>query len=988
MLGGKHVTRIHAPFVVDRADEIAELEQALSGTRERRGRAVFLVGEEGSGKSRLVREVVDKGLAEGMYVLRGRATAAGPAVALRPFTEALLGFLRDGGLPQYERRLGPYLKVLGQLIPEFPVARGDYSHVVLAEAVLRLVSVLGEEAGCAIVLEDLHDADPQSLAVVEYLADNLDRQPAALIATVRPGPGAAMDLALAAEQRGSGLLVRLDGLDRAGVRRLVAACLGVRADGVPDEVADSLWEESAGNPLLVEDLLSGLIRGGVLVHPDRSGDWKLAGEPRAEASETLARATLRRAGRLGPQGHTVLSAAAVLGRRFPLDVLQAVTGLDEPELLSCMQAGMAGHLLVADELTPDHYVFRHPLTVRALRRALTPAGQAALAQEAANAVEKLHPGLPGDWCQAAAVLRQDAGDPVAAARLLCQAGGRALAVGDLRAAISTLGRARELLDGTGRSGLTVTVTERLVDALVESGELDRAGQLVDALDDPQTIGAQPRRLVALRCSLAVAAARAGRHAEGEAWLAAARSVLPSGSPARWTAPVAAAAAHLAWRTPGPDRYAKAEALAREAADAAEGRDLAVVACQSWELLGLLALEQGTGLEGEFFERVAVLARAHRLPFWQLRAALRLGAVDWLATGDDARLVKARLGVARLGAARMQCEADAMLAFQKALAGDFEAAARLVRRCRTDAIRLSPAGGTRLALLVEAVLAAHRAQRQPMERALAEFADRGGDESSLRPLATGVARVFCALLEEDRARARSELAEAVAHGQGGRSLLTGDHGVFLLLDALSGDLCLDRFRSAAYAPAGRLRWNRQFVLLAQAVLLGRAGRAEEAAAAVAEARDAAAPFAMAGRLGLRLVAEAASADGWGDPQEWLRDAEDYFHQLGVPAPARACRALLRQAGVIVVQRRDGVERIPPRLRLLGITAREYEVFGLLTERLGNQNIATRLYISPRTVEKHVASLIMKTGMPDRAALQNYTNANVDPRRGPADDASLG
>jgi len=73
-------------------------------------------------------------------------------------------------------------------------------------------------------------------------------------------------------------------------------------------------------------------------------------------------------------------------------------------------------------------------------------------------------------------------------------------------------------------------------------------------------------------------------------------------------------------------------------------------------------------------------------------------------------------------------------------------------------------------------------------------------------------------------------------------------------------------------------------------------------------------------------------------------------------------------------------------LLGITAREYEVFGLLTERLGNQNIATRLYISPRTVEKHVASLIMKTGMPDRAALQNYTNANVDPRRGPADDAS--
>ncbi|WP_460806245.1 response regulator transcription factor [Micromonospora zhanjiangensis] len=53
--------------------------------------------------------------------------------------------------------------------------------------------------------------------------------------------------------------------------------------------------------------------------------------------------------------------------------------------------------------------------------------------------------------------------------------------------------------------------------------------------------------------------------------------------------------------------------------------------------------------------------------------------------------------------------------------------------------------------------------------------------------------------------------------------------------------------------------------------------------------------------------------------------------------------------------------------MGITVREYEVLILLGERLGNRPIADRLHISPRTAEKHVASLISKTGAPGRGAL---------------------
>ncbi|MCC8247406.1 LuxR C-terminal-related transcriptional regulator [Saccharothrix sp. NEAU-S10] len=59
-------------------------------------------------------------------------------------------------------------------------------------------------------------------------------------------------------------------------------------------------------------------------------------------------------------------------------------------------------------------------------------------------------------------------------------------------------------------------------------------------------------------------------------------------------------------------------------------------------------------------------------------------------------------------------------------------------------------------------------------------------------------------------------------------------------------------------------------------------------------------------------------------------------------------------------------------------REFEVFRLLAGRLGNKAIATRLHISPRTVEKHVASLITKTAQPDRESLSAFAAS-----LGPAD-----
>ncbi len=272
-------------------------------------------------------------------------------------------------------------------------------------------------------------------------------------------------------------------------------------------------------------------------------------------------------------------------------------------------------------------------------------------------------------------------------------------------------------------------------------------------------------------------------------------------------------------------------------------------------------------------------------------------------------------------------------------------------------------------MAQATLAAHRGDRAGMERPLAEFAEWDGRGSQEEPLTIGFARAFCALMEEDRDAALTELraVSRLERANPSTYYLTGPHGLELLLDALAGHADRSRLDATAATAPGRMRWNRQFLLLTDAVLLGREGRARQAAAAAEQAVRAAEPYPTALHLGLRLVAEAAEADGWGEPVVWLRQAEHHFHQEDVPAVAGACRAALRRLGAPVHQHRAGTDRIPEELLAQGVTVREYEVFVLLADRLGNKDIAERLFISPRTVEKHIASLITKSGHANRAGL---------------------
>ena len=84
-------------------------------------------------------------------------------------------------------------------------------------------------------------------------------------------------------------------------------------------------------------------------------------------------------------------------------------------------------------------------------------------------------------------------------------------------------------------------------------------------------------------------------------------------------------------------------------------------------------------------------------------------------------------------------------------------------------------------------------------------------------------------------------------------------------------------------------------------------------------------------------------------------------------AAACKALLRKAGAPLPRKGRGASEVPHDLRSLGVTSREMDVLLLLVGGLSNREIGARLFLSPRTVETHVASLQRRTRARSRADL---------------------
>ena len=335
------------------------------------------------------------------------------------------------------------------------------------------VRLLGDARGVVLGLEDLQSADPESAALVEYLAENVGPERLLLVGTVRDDePSAPLaslrELAVRGRCGGSSL----DGLPRrtsSGSPRLGS---GARCR---IRFLSSCRRERRGCRCSSRSCSGGLIAAGALRRQARSGRRTSGSVVQLPSSFVAAskrgwrrwRTRRRRAGCGGGAGTQLRHGSAFgLHRAIRKQVVGGSTRVRRARLVE------AGH-----ELEMDRMQFRHALVRDAVLERTPPPERRALAGAALAAVEAAHPGVPGGWCGLAVELAQLGGQDDRAVALLRVASERRVAR-----------RFRRGRRGSGARGyarghrLTSTVVQlELLETLVAAGRFERAWELGERL---------------------------------------------------------------------------------------------------------------------------------------------------------------------------------------------------------------------------------------------------------------------------------------------------------------------------------------------------------------------------------------------------------------------------------------------------------------------------------------------------------------------------
>ncbi|MET8150184.1 ATP-binding protein [Actinoplanes sp. NPDC049668] len=318
-----------SPVMIGRDGELRRLARLASAPEPA---VAIIAGEPGIGKTRLVRELL-AAVPAGTVTLVGQAE---PGSLSRPY-EVLLDAI-DGRPEVDEEQLAA-------------LADPRRSPVERLHAGLAVLDDLIGDAPAVIVFDDLHWADSESAALFERIADQ--RGPRLLIGTYRPGdvthrlPIAGLLARL--ERRHAVTHVSLNRLTPAQTAALLAAVTGAPA---PPRAATALHHRTGGNPFFLEELLRAAPGYDVEALVEQRLPWSLADVLRRQVDD------------LDPLSHRVVEAATVLGHRIPFDLLAAVTGAGEDELIAVLRDLVTRDVLV--ESGEDEFAFRHALVREAI----------------------------------------------------------------------------------------------------------------------------------------------------------------------------------------------------------------------------------------------------------------------------------------------------------------------------------------------------------------------------------------------------------------------------------------------------------------------------------------------------------------------------------------------------------------------------------------------------------------------------------------------
>ena len=952
--------------LVGRADELGSVDLALAELDRGEPAALALVGEPGIGKTRMLSELAARADERGHLVLSGAGSELESDVPFWVFVDALDEYLR-GLDPALLGSLEDDVRAeLAHVFPAVPAVGGagpglQNERYRTHRAVRGLLEGLTATQPLVLVLDDLHWADSGS---AELLGTLLHRPPAApvlLALAMRPRlvPKRLSASLGRAHRAGTLTRVELGAFSPEEAHEL----LGADADGV---TATALYEESGGNPFYLEQLARGLTGDGTKT---RTGSKKFS-VAEVQVPPTVVAALTQEFGGLTEGARLVIQGAAVAGDPFEPELAAAAAATDELSAMDALDELLSVDLVRPTDV-PRRFRFRHPLVRRAVYES-TPGGWRLSAHERTAAALSAR-GSPIAARAHHVELSARSGDAAAVA-VLREAGKAAAQRAPATAARWFEGALRLISDN-------VPAEERVELLLAGAGSLAATGHFAESHTALlESIAVAPAEAVALRVRLVVACAGIehllGLHQQARTRLENTLAELEDSDSPEAVALMIELALDGLYRT---DFDAMLAWAARAVAAATSIQDSALTAA------ALAVRACGAALSGTAAEAQAQCEEAAQLVdrLSDEELARRLDALVYLATaeqyldhfepsgrhgqqamtigratgqGDLFPLMYATLGTAlwvqgrvaesvevldgAVEAARL-VDSDHGLAwilfnrsFAAFAAGDLQGASATAEEGAELAKHLDPGPVTawiavaRANLLFEAGEASHAADLL--------VASAGGEE--LRMLGGGW-RARCLELLTRCYLAAGKRAEAERSVEAAR-------------------VCAD----AVQLPMGAAMAN-----LAEAALdidggepASAATRAIDAAAILEEVGDVF-DAAVARLLAGRALAQAGEQD---DAAAQLERACADFDSFGSARYRAETERELRKLGRHIHHRTapgtgDG--------GLASLTERELELARLVVDRKTNPQIAAELFLSQKTVERHLRNIFRKVGVANRVEL---------------------
>jgi predicted ATPase len=346
------------PILAGRDNEINQLNRFFEAANSGHGTTIFIVGQAGSGKTRLVTEFTNDLEDEETVILAGWCLSNSP-IPYFPFIEALnskVTFdLASGDQSDINLLIQPSFASLASKTLTDPEVWRDRVFAAVTKKLLYMAS----NKTIVLILEDIHWADSASLALLNYISRIVSNERILIIATFRieellqHSENQSNLLAQTIHVMGrDGLFYRIDlhNLNNQNVGKIAESMLGGQVDS---NFIMKLATESEGNPLFVVESIRMIAEQNLF--NDDNGNWQISGNS-IKIPSKVREIILGRLGSLNTNQRIILDVAAVIGDKFEPEIIGAVLGKDELSILQILEELKSSLLLV---LKDNLFVFNH-----------------------------------------------------------------------------------------------------------------------------------------------------------------------------------------------------------------------------------------------------------------------------------------------------------------------------------------------------------------------------------------------------------------------------------------------------------------------------------------------------------------------------------------------------------------------------------------------------------------------------------------------------